>query len=512
MLTYIVALVGGLFTLLTCGHIFVSWAVGTAERSHIPKIITGTPLISIGTTFQKLAVPIRSAVLGHTNLNLGNATGTVIANDAFVFGTAGTFAPLSFTINFKAVKSPAIVLVSSAILLYIFTLNGFISKPEEIILLLLPVTYPCWLASLAKRWGNMILTERIITDESPVKTQSKAQHTIKFAVGLIGVLFFSSCSQPQILHKSQWAMGTVVEITWIGKTGSKDTIKKAFDTIRTIDRLMNPDDENSELTKVNTGAGKGFIIVSPLTCQVIQEGTIIYKETNGAFDITLGPLIKLWGWDTKSPHLSPAEAIKTALKKTGGARVICDPVAHRVMLKQSGMGLDLGGIAKGFAVDRAVNVLRSKGFRDFIVNAGGDLYCGGKHLKRPWYIGIQDPDDPQAIIASLPLSGQAIATSGDYERFFIEDNVRYHHILDPSTGYPARGLRSVSILSKSTMDADAIATGLFVLGRVKAIQWLHTHPDYSGIIVDDSLHVYASGPLKNLIKWKKRFKKRVSYF
>ncbi len=321
-----------------------------------------------------------------------------------------------------------------------------------------------------------------------------------------------SCSQPQIFHQTQWMMGTVVDMTWVGTSDSESAIKEAFKAMKSIDNLMNPDAQGSELARLNTCAGKGFFPVSPLTCKVIHEGLLIWKETDGAFDISLYPLIHLWGFDTKSPTLPSPASIQNALKVTGSAGVVCDPDRHRVMLKKPGMGLDLGGIAKGFAVDRAVALLRSRGIKNFIVNAGGDLYCAGQHLSRPWRIGIQDPDNPQAIIAALSLSNRAIATSGDYENFFIRDKVRYHHILNPVTGTPARGLRSVSILSKTTMEADALATALFVMGRVKAMQWLKVHPGYAGILVDDSLHIAASLSLKDLIKWGKKFKNRVTYF
>ncbi len=328
----------------------------------------------------------------------------------------------------------------------------------------------------------------------------------------LALLALLACSHPQILHKGQWIMGTVVEITWVGSPDAEGTIESAFDMVKSVDAAMNPDKPGSELYRVNAHAGKGGIPVSPMSCRVIQEGLRIGHETGGAFDIAMGPLIRLWGWDTKTPRLPSREAITRALAKTGLDKVTCDPTNHRITLKESGMSLDLGGIAKGFAVDLATKRLRKGGIANFIINAGGDLYVSGNPPGRPWRIGIQDPDNPRAIIASLPLKNRAIATSGDYENYFMKDNVRYHHLLDPTTGFPARGLRSVSVLAKTTMDADALATALFVMGKKRAIRWLQAHPDTEGILVDSRLHVDASSSLKGLIKWKKRFKKRVSYF
>ncbi len=326
------------------------------------------------------------------------------------------------------------------------------------------------------------------------------------------VFLLSSCAKPRVFHQSKWLMGTVVEITWIGTSEHPNTIKKAYHAIQAIDALMNPDSPGSDLARLNARAGQGFVTVSPLTCTVIREGLRIWRETGGAFDISLFPLTHLWGFDTKKPHLPPLKAIRATLREVGSEKITCDPAGHRARLERKGMGLDLGGIAKGFAVDRAAGVLHSNGIHDFIVNAGGDLYCGGRHIRRDWRIGIQDPDHPQAIIASLPLHDRAIATSGDYENYFIKDKIRYHHILDPATGFPARGLRSVSVLAKRTMEADALATALFVMGKEKATRWLKRHPAYSAVLVDDALHVFASTSLKGLIKWEKRFKNNVSYF
>jgi len=308
-------------------------------------------------------------------------------------------------------------------------------------------------------------------------------------------------------------MGTVVEITWIGTSHDNSAVKRAYEAMKTISLRMNPDDPTCDLGRVNSRAGKGFVHVSSQTCRVVREGLRIGKQTKGAFDITLYPLIHLWGFDTKSPHLPSPAAIRNALAHTGLQKVLCDPATHQIKLTEAGMGLDLGGIAKGFAVDKASALLRARGLRTFLVNAGGDLYCAGHPPSRPWRIGIQDPDDPQAVLAILSLTDdRAIATSGDYENYFIRDHIRYHHILDPMTGFPTRGLRSVSVLASTTMEADALATALFVMGKKQAIRWLKAHPAYAGVLVDSLCHIAASHSLNHLIKWKKRVKRNVSYF
>ncbi len=329
---------------------------------------------------------------------------------------------------------------------------------------------------------------------------------------LLCLLVVAACDRPQVLHKGQWIMGTVVEITWVGSPASNRVIKQAFDAIRAVDNAMNPDKPNSELFRINARAGRGPVTVSPNTCRVTHEGLRIGEETGGAFDITLGPLIRLWGWDTQHPRLPSGEAISVALKKTGLGGVTCDPDTHQVSLKRKGMAIDLGGIAKGFAVDQAAKVLKTGKIDNFIVNAGGDLYASGGPPGRPWRIGIQDPDDSGAIFAVVTLSGRAIATSGDYEHFFIRNHIRYHHILDPATGLPARGLRSVSVLAGTTMEADALATALFVMGRKKAARWLARHTGIQAVLMDDRHRIFASRSLKPQVRWKEKFKQLVTYF
>ncbi len=329
---------------------------------------------------------------------------------------------------------------------------------------------------------------------------------------VMGLFSVSACSSPRLFHQAQWIMGTVVEITWFGSSSQENIVKEAFNVIKTVDKKMNPNDPRSDLAKINSNAGKGILTIDPMTCYVIQHGISMGKKTKGAFDITLGSLIALWGWNTPSPHLPSPSDITQSLARTGVKYIECHPSTHQIRITHQGIRLDLGGIAKGYAVDRAVKVLKDDGMQAFIVNGGGDLYASSHPPKRLWRIGVQDPDNPHRIVVTLRLQNRAIATSGDYEHFFIKNNTRYHHILNPHTGYPARGLRSVSVLAKTVMEADALATALFVMGKKKAMTWLAGHPHYQGILIDESLHVYASTSLKSIARWDKRFKKSITYF
>lgn len=191
MLLYALALIGSFFVLLTCGHLFVTGSVGIAERSHIPKIIIGTLLVSIGTTLPELAVSVQSAILGHTHLALGNAIGSVVADDALAFGMAASLAPLPFLVNKKLIKSSALVLVASATLVYFFALDGVISRFEGLVLLLALAFYFTWSIFQAKRQRRIIMADMPFSSSPPAQTQSNTRLSIQFIAGLVGVLVSS---------------------------------------------------------------------------------------------------------------------------------------------------------------------------------------------------------------------------------------------------------------------------------------------------------------------------------
>ncbi len=176
-------------------------------------------------------------------------------------------------------------------------------------------------------------------------------------------------------------------------------------------------------------------------------------------------------------------------------------VAGTVFLARKGMSIHLGGIGKGYAIDRGVNVLRTRGVRDFMIQDGGDIYVAGLKDGRPWRLGIQDPRDAaNRIFAELDLSDGTFSTSGDYERFFLKDGRRYHHMLDPSTGEPARGARSVTIVANRGVIADGLSTGVFILGPEKGMALIEKLPDVEGVIVSDKNEVLISSGLKGRVR------------
>ncbi len=294
-------------------------------------------------------------------------------------------------------------------------------------------------------------------------------------------------SDPNITRRAQLQMGTLVEISvhHSDKALAQSAIGRAFDEISRIEDLMSGHKPDSETSRLNQNAGGEFIKVSPDLLKVLNTGIHWETLSKGALDITLGPVVRLWNFDAAANAPPSDEILKEALTRTGFQNI--EIKDGKIRLTQPGMALELGSIAKGYAVDQAVKVLRENGVHNGLVNAGGDLRAfGTKDGKRPWVVGIQHPRKPQEILATLPIRNGAIATSGDYQRYFVKDGVRYHHILDPATGRPARGVMSFSVTAPTAMQADALATAAFVMGIEKGVKFLKSIPDSGALAVDDA--------------------------
>ncbi len=288
-----------------------------------------------------------------------------------------------------------------------------------------------------------------------------------------------------VCRESRIVMGTAVEITiaQVDPQKAPAAMQAAFREIERIDLLMSHYREDSDVSRITRNAGERETPVSSETLEVIQRALYFSQISAGAFDITIGPVFRLWNFrEAKTPG---ENLLRENLKKVDYRQIKVDPGKSTVFLRNRGMQLDLGAIAKGYAADRASGVLRERGIENFLVNAGGDLKASGvKEKGIPWTIGIQHPRIPSQGIARLHPREAAVATSGDYEKFFMKDGERYHHILVPSTGMPARECQSVTIVAPSAMDADALATAIFVLGPQKGFALLTQLPNVHALIVD----------------------------
>lgn len=300
-------------------------------------------------------------------------------------------------------------------------------------------------------------------------------------------------------------MDTLITISAVADSGNKAeaAIDKAFSEIEKIDNLINFFSDKSEISEINKNAGKKAVKVSPETLAVIENAIYASEKTNGAFDITIGPVISLWDFHKK---IKPEDRlIKQRLQLVNYKALTLYKNPPSAYLKKKGMLIDPGGVAKGYAADRAVEVMKKNGIKSGLVAIAGDIKAFGmKPDSKPWKIGIRNPrqkNKDDEIMAAVDLSDMAISTSGDYERYFIVEGRRYHHILNPKTGYPADGCRSVSVIAKEGAVADPFSTGIFILGAEKGLKLLE-EMGIDGIIVDKDGKIHTTSGLRGKIEFK----------
>ena len=319
---------------------------------------------------------------------------------------------------------------------------------------------------------------------------------------LVWALFFiivtTGCSdEVQTYHFTRFAMDTVVDYTLVSsdRSTAREAMLDAHEEVKRIEHLFWEEDSSSEIYRFNI-SDSGITTTAEIY-ELIKRARRYYTLTNGLFDITIKPVLSLYSFGDENAEPPEPVAISSRLQLVGMEHVKLsesDDEASPYLLRKtdSGVKLALGGLAKGYAVDRAVGILEDRGIDQGLINAGGDLYCLGARGDVPWKIGIQDPEDPNSIAAVLQCRDRAVATSGDYQRFFIHEGERYHHLLDPGTGRPARTVRSATVLTTSTERADALATGLFIKGIPGGFAMVDSLGDTYGIVVDSTGRLHFS--------------------
>lgn len=309
-------------------------------------------------------------------------------------------------------------------------------------------------------------------------------------------LVFPIAAQSKVYTRSAVVMGTEVEVT-VSATEEKDADKAlaiALEELKRVEGLMSEWDESSPVGKINREAGKRPVEVNDEVFKVVSAALEVSKITGGAFDITWAAMRGLW--DFRANRVPSLAEIKKRLPLVNYRDVILDPQKKTVFLKRQGMAIGLGGIAKGYGVDKAMEALARAGFKDAILKAGGDMRVQGTDNGKPWEVGIKHPREKDKIFAKLRLSNISISTSGDYERFFIKDGTRYHHIIDPRTGYPAKGCRSVTILAGDTMTTDALSTAIFVMGPARGLKLVEALGGVETVIIDAKGKTHTSGGMQ----------------
>lgn len=323
-------------------------------------------------------------------------------------------------------------------------------------------------------------------------------------IQVVALLLFGTapgCDKGELVTFSRPMMGTMVSLTVIADTRESGVraSEAAFGEIARIEALMSPKSVDSDIARLNREAARSPVSVSEETFSLLRTSIEVSLETGGAFDVSFASLGGLWKLGSEDFRPPDARMVTRMLPLVDYRKIRLETEGRRVSLALPGMRLGLGGIAKGYAIGRAVQVLRREGVRASIVDAGGDLQVTGDRFGEPWRVGLMHPRKKEIILAFSVRDGEAVVTSGDYERFALHNGIRYHHILDPKTGFPARGLSSVTVTGSDPVMADAYATALFVMGGVRAREFARANPRIEVIFIDEELRIAASKGLKGRI-------------
>ena len=340
----------------------------------------------------------------------------------------------------------------------------------------------------------------------------------KYVVLLISfciTLFSLGCGQkPAVMQEfsdEKFIMDTLIQIKVICEDKEKgqqalDNAFAAFERIHnTTDRFQKngqTTSESNDVATINENAGTKPATASVDTINMIERSNYFAGSTAGAFDVSIGPVMDLWGFGKSEQHVPSDEEINRALSLVDYNKVKVDRNNMTVFLSKPGMSLDLGGVAKGYATDVAVKALREMGIQHAMINAGGNVYAlGSKPDGSPWRVGVQDPRDAKGIIAVLSVKDKAVVTSGDYQRYFEQEGVRYHHIVNPSTGKQARDVMQTTVVTDSATDADILSTTLFVLDSQKGMRFVQELITTGAIFISADRQVSYTDNLTDQLKF-----------
>jgi thiamine biosynthesis lipoprotein len=309
---------------------------------------------------------------------------------------------------------------------------------------------------------------------------------------LVAVLVSVPAARAEWVSREEAIMGTriAVELWAMDHAQGDALITRVMDEMRRVDELMSTYKPTSQVSRVNAEAATHPVVVEEDLFGLLQTALDFSRITEGAFDITYASVGYMYDYRR---HIKPTDAqIARALPAISYKHVMLDPATHSVSFTQPGVRIDLGGIAKGWAVDRGIEILRAAGVERAFVTAGGDTRIIGDRFGKPWMVGIRDPRQDGKVIARIPLVDAALSTSGDYERFFEEGGVRYHHILSPATGKPASAVRSVTVIGPTATRTDGLSKTIFVLGIKEGMRVLDALGDVDVIAVDKDEQIYYS--------------------
>lgn len=309
---------------------------------------------------------------------------------------------------------------------------------------------------------------------------------------------------PRLVERARASMGSELRVAaWTtDEAAALDTYAHIFRDFDRLENLLSVWKDGSDVVRLNRAAGVAPVSVSRDTIEVLEAAHDAGVLTGGKFDLTFGALADLWKFDHDQDNSIPDRAaIEQRLPLVNFEEVVTDRAAGTAYIRKPGVRVHLGGIGKGYAVDRAVALLKQRRLTNFMIQFGGDLYVGGTNGGQPWKLAIADPRGAHDPFATVQLGDGTFSTSGDYERAFIKDGVRYHHLLDPDRGEPARLCRSVTIVTNRATMADVLSTGVFIMGPDAGMRLIEQLPDVEGVIVTAANQVLVSSGLQGRVEW-----------
>jgi thiamine biosynthesis lipoprotein len=322
------------------------------------------------------------------------------------------------------------------------------------------------------------------------------------AVILIFIFTTGKYEKPEVM-KNSYALGTIINLRAYGNKAEK-AIDEAIEKLNDIDDKMSAFKADSEISKINSKAGTSLEeIVSEDTYFVVKNATKYSEILDGTFDPTIRPLVKLWSIGTKEEIIPEQFQIEETLKLVNYKDVILNENKNSIMLKQNKQALDVGGIAKGFAADEIRDIFYKHNVKSALIDLGGNIFAlGSKEDGSPWRVGIQNPFKPRGeYVGILSVKNKSVVTSGNYEKYFMKDGQRFHHIIDPKTGYPSQSkIISATIISDNSIDGDGLSTGIYILGIDKAMKIMETIAGVEAIFITEDKKIYkTSGVNKEIL-------------
>jgi len=317
---------------------------------------------------------------------------------------------------------------------------------------------------------------------------------------LLAASFFLLKKEKESVTYTRTLMGTAVQLTLMDGQAARfdEAAEAAFSEISRLEQIFSSYRNDSDVARINAAAGKALVDIRPETVEVMKKALFVAALTDGAFNPAVGALGKVWGPSGERGEVPPEAEIKKLLPYVDFRGITLEEHDKKAGLKKEGMAINLGGVAKGYIVEKATVALKKAGVTRAIIHAGGDMAVFQKDTETPFTIGIQHPREKRLLAEAFVYNG-AIATSGDYERFFIKDGVRYHHILDPRTGFPARGAQGVTLIAKDPTVADALSTAVFVMGPEKGMALIEGLEGVEGVIVGEDGSVRVSSGFEGKI-------------